>query len=64
MAGIIISLKKMMMTKNRALELLLWFYFVIWTNAPQIPIGVHGVRGQNVVKIVVGVPKRENVLAK
>ena len=64
MAGIIISLKKMMMTKNRALELLLWFYFVIWTNAPQIPIGVHGVRGQNVVKIVVGVAKRENVLAK
>ena len=63
MAGIIISLKKMM-TKNRALELLLWFYFVIWTNAPQIPIGVHGVRGQNVVKIVVGVAKRENVLAK
>ena len=53
-----------MMTKNRALELLLWFYFVIWTNAPQIPIGVHGVRGQNVVKIVVGVAKRENVLAK
>ena len=63
MAGIIISLKKMM-TKNRALELLLWFYFVIWTNAPQIPIGVHGVRGQNVVKIVVGEAKRENVLAK